>query len=83
MPIVAVDDAGDRRLDEYRNVPDPVLLEQHGVFVAEGRLVVRRLLSGSRFVARALMVTQVTSSGPTRFETEGRTEEPARDARAS
>ena len=57
MPIVAVDDAGDRRLDDYRNVPDAVLLAERGIFVAEGRLVVRRLLCSSRFAARSLLVT--------------------------
>ena len=57
MPILAVDDGADSRLDDYRNVPDPVLLEARGVFVAEGRLVVRRLLCGSRFAARSVMVT--------------------------
>jgi tRNA G18 (ribose-2'-O)-methylase SpoU len=57
VPIVAVDDAGDRRLEEYRNVPDPVLLAARGAFIAEGRLVVRRLLAGRRFAARSLMVT--------------------------
>ena len=62
MPIVAVEDAEDRRLDDYRNVPDPVLLAERGIFVAEGRLVVRRLLGGSRFAARSLMVTPTAQS---------------------
>lgn len=57
MPIVAVADPGDERLGDYRNVPDPVLLEERGIFVAEGRLVVRRLLGGSRFHTRSMMVT--------------------------
>ena len=32
------------RLADYRGVPDPELARARGVFVAEGRLVVRRLL---------------------------------------
>jgi tRNA G18 (ribose-2'-O)-methylase SpoU len=62
MPIVAVEDAGDRRLDDYRNVPDPVLLAERGIFVAEGRLVVRRLLCSSRFAARSLLLTPTALS---------------------
>lgn len=46
----------DPRLDEYRNVPDPALLRARGVFIAEGRHVVRRLLV-SRFRARSVLVT--------------------------
>ena len=59
---MAVDDAGDRQLDDYRNVPDGVLLAERGIFVAEGRLVVRRLLGFSRFATRSLMVTQAALS---------------------
>jgi tRNA G18 (ribose-2'-O)-methylase SpoU len=35
----------DPRLQNYRHVGDPAWLEQHGLFVAEGRLVVERLLA--------------------------------------
>jgi tRNA G18 (ribose-2'-O)-methylase SpoU len=49
--------ADDPRIADYRNVPDPELLASHGVFVAEGRHVVRRLLTESRFRARSLLVT--------------------------
>ena len=55
--IIQIDDPADARLAEYRNVPDPELLAQHGLFVAEGRLVVRRLLLDSRLPARSVMVT--------------------------
>jgi len=48
----------DPRVADYRNVPDPQLLERDGIFIAEGRLVVRRLLAGSRFTTRSIMVTQ-------------------------
>ena len=53
MPIVPVNDAHDSRIAEYRNVPDGVLLRDLGLFVAEGRLVVRQLLAASR-VRRAV-----------------------------
>jgi len=57
IAIIAVGDACDPRLADYRNIPDPVLVEQRGIFIAEGRLVVQRLLSGSRFPTRSVMVT--------------------------
>jgi tRNA G18 (ribose-2'-O)-methylase SpoU len=56
VAIVHIDDAGDARLAPYRNVPDRDLLIRHGLFVAEGRLVVRRLLEGSR-LPQSVMVT--------------------------
>jgi tRNA G18 (ribose-2'-O)-methylase SpoU len=52
-----VDDPRDDRLIDYRNVPDAELLAGRGIFVAEGRLVVRRLIAGSRFAVRSVMVT--------------------------
>ena len=55
--IVHVASISDPRLDDYRNVPDPELLRARGVFVAEGRHVVRRLLTESRFTTRSLLLT--------------------------
>ena len=57
MPLIRVNDPDDPRIDAYRNVPDPDLLIQGGLFVAEGRLVVRRLIEGRRFPVRSVMVT--------------------------
>jgi tRNA G18 (ribose-2'-O)-methylase SpoU len=56
--LVHITDPADPRLADYRNVPDPELVERSGIFIAEGRLVVRRLLTASRFAARSLMVTE-------------------------
>jgi len=55
--VFQLDDPGDPRIADYRNVPDPALLERRQVFVAEGRLVVRRLLQSPRLVTRSVMVT--------------------------
>jgi tRNA G18 (ribose-2'-O)-methylase SpoU len=55
--VIHVASVDDSRLDEYRNVPDPELLRTHGVFVAEGRHVVRRLLTESRFTTRSILLT--------------------------
>jgi tRNA G18 (ribose-2'-O)-methylase SpoU len=57
IAIIAVGDPHDPRLADYRNIPDPALAEPRGIFIAEGRLVVQRLLSGSRFRTRSVMVT--------------------------
>ena len=57
MPLIRIDDPADARLEDYRNVPDPELIAERGVFVAEGRLVVTRLLTDRRFRARSVLVT--------------------------
>ncbi len=54
--LVRVESADDDRLSEFRNVPDPQLLTRLGLFVAEGRMVVARLLA-SGLETRALLVT--------------------------
>ncbi|HSP89422.1 MAG TPA: RNA methyltransferase [Vicinamibacterales bacterium] len=55
--ILAIDDPDDPRVAEYRNIPDPELLRAHGVFVAEGRQVVRQLLASGRFETRSVLVS--------------------------
>jgi tRNA G18 (ribose-2'-O)-methylase SpoU len=56
VAIIRVNDSEDPRLETYRNVPDPDLLVRGGLFVAEGRLVVRRLIEGQRFSVQSVMV---------------------------
>ena len=63
MGIVHVASVGDPRLEDYRNVPDPDLLRSRGIFIAEGRHVVRRLLTGSRYAARSLLLTPAAAEG--------------------
>jgi tRNA G18 (ribose-2'-O)-methylase SpoU len=58
MPLISLQDVNDARVAEYRNIPDPDLLRSTGVFIAEGRLVVRRLLTSSRFAAQSVLVTE-------------------------
>jgi tRNA G18 (ribose-2'-O)-methylase SpoU len=57
VSVIHIEAAGDGRLDEYRSVPDPESLTRRGRFVAEGRLVVRRLLGESRLETRSVMLT--------------------------
>ena len=57
MPLIRVNDPDDPRIAAYRNVPDHTLLTEQGLFVAEGRLVVRRLIESPRLATRSVMVT--------------------------
>jgi len=50
-------DSTDPRLAPYRLVGDPQALEREGLFVAEGRLVVERLLEDGRFAPHSVLVT--------------------------
>jgi len=57
MNIETIDTLDDPRVADYRNVPDPVLLKQRGLFVAESRLVVRQLLAGHDYAVRSVLVS--------------------------
>lgn len=57
VPVITIDAEDDARLADYRNIPDAELAGRRGLFVAEGRLVVRRLLEESRLTPRSVMVT--------------------------
>jgi tRNA G18 (ribose-2'-O)-methylase SpoU len=58
VPLIA--DPTDPRVADYRAIPEPELLRTRGLFVAEGRLVVRRLLTSPRFRTRSLLVSERT-----------------------
>lgn len=58
MAFIPIDDPADPRLADYHNVPDPALIERRGIFVAEGRLVVSRLLASPRFATRSVLLTE-------------------------
>lgn len=49
--------ADDPRIANYRNISDRELLVRQGVFIAEGRLVVRRLLAAGTPRVRSLLVS--------------------------
>jgi tRNA G18 (ribose-2'-O)-methylase SpoU len=57
LHFLLIENPLDPRLDDFRNVPDAELIRRRGIFVAEGRLVVRRLLTESPLVTRAVMLT--------------------------
>jgi tRNA G18 (ribose-2'-O)-methylase SpoU len=53
-----LDDADADLLSPYRKIPDPELVARGGLFVAEGRLVVTRLLERGRLRVRSVLVTE-------------------------
>ena len=55
MPVIRIAEADDPRIREYRNVPDGDLMRRHGLFVAEGRLVVSRLLETTHALKSLLL----------------------------
>lgn len=55
--IVRIEQASDPRLAPFRHVGNPHALESAGLFVAEGRLVVERLIEDGRFPIHAILVT--------------------------
>jgi len=60
---VTIESLDDPRVAEYRNIPDPELLRHHGLFVAEGRHVVRHLLASTRFETRSVLLSPAAFEG--------------------
>jgi tRNA G18 (ribose-2'-O)-methylase SpoU len=58
MPIEHLTDPTDPRIAEYSAIPDAELVRRRGLFVAEGRLVVRRLIEGGRYRLRSLLLSE-------------------------
>jgi tRNA G18 (ribose-2'-O)-methylase SpoU len=60
---IRIVDLNDPRVALYRGIRDPELVRTHRVFIAEGRLVVRRLLESPHFRARSVLVTPAARAG--------------------
>lgn len=58
MPFDRIHAADDPRVAAYRDVRDPELVRARGLFVAEGRLVVRRLIEDRQYRLRSVLVNQ-------------------------
>jgi tRNA G18 (ribose-2'-O)-methylase SpoU len=58
MPVIHIDGPGDRRIADFHVVSDPELVGRRGLFVAEGRLVVERLIAAGRFRLRSLLLSE-------------------------
>jgi tRNA G18 (ribose-2'-O)-methylase SpoU len=63
VPLSEIESADDPRLAPYAHVADAGWLREHGLFVAEGRLVVRTLLTASAMGARSILVTRPALDG--------------------
>ena len=55
--VTCIESLADPRVAEYHNVANPDALRRSGLFVAEGRLVVRRLLANPCFRMHSVLVT--------------------------
>ena len=60
MPIEKVDGPDDPRVAAFREVTDAERLRAQGLFMAEGRLIVRRVLEDSRYRVRAALVNEAS-----------------------
>jgi tRNA G18 (ribose-2'-O)-methylase SpoU len=58
IEVTPIADPGDPRLDQFRGVNDAALLRVDKLFVAEGRLIVERVLADGRFEIAALMLNR-------------------------
>jgi tRNA G18 (ribose-2'-O)-methylase SpoU len=58
MRAEAIESLDDPRVAAYRNVRDADLRARDGLFLTEGRLNVKRLITGSRFRTRSVFVTE-------------------------
>lgn len=63
MQAELIDDPSDPRVGDYRHLIDAELRRRRGLFVAEGRGIVGRLLAGQRFRPRSLLVTESALEG--------------------
>jgi tRNA G18 (ribose-2'-O)-methylase SpoU len=63
MSIQRISDPHDSRLEAYHGVPEPELVRARGLFVAEGRLVVRRLIEDARYTVHSLLVSDAALRG--------------------
>jgi tRNA G18 (ribose-2'-O)-methylase SpoU len=61
MPVVRVTGDDDPGLAPYRDVPEPELIRNRGLFVAEGRTIVRRVIEDGRFRVRSLLVNDAAA----------------------
>jgi tRNA G18 (ribose-2'-O)-methylase SpoU len=56
--VIEIESVDDPRVSEYRHVGHPGWLVERGLFVAEGRLVVRRLFEAGTFNVRSVLVSR-------------------------
>src|SRR6185295_12946588 len=62
MTLERIECANDARAAVYREIGDGELLRARGVFVAEGRLVVRRVIEDARWAIESVLVNEAAFS---------------------
>jgi len=60
MDVIPVTDPFDARLGPFRHLRDADILRSHGLFVAEGRLVVERVLKDPRLTVEAVLLNRAS-----------------------
>ena len=63
MPVVEIASPDDPRLDDFRAVREPELVRRRGLFIAESRLVVARLVALPRYAIRSILATESGLAG--------------------
>src|SRR5262245_20850758 len=63
MRALAIEDLDDPRVADYRNVRDADLRVRDGLFMTEGRLNVKRLITVSPYRTRSVFVTEAGMHG--------------------
>jgi tRNA G18 (ribose-2'-O)-methylase SpoU len=63
MPFVRIDSNDDARVADYREMSDPELVRRRGLFVAEGRLVVARVIEDRRYAVQSVLVSEAACRG--------------------
>jgi tRNA G18 (ribose-2'-O)-methylase SpoU len=63
VTVIRIEDGHDPRLADYAGVRDPARLRDRGLFIAEGRFVVRRLLAAARVATQSLLLNEAALAG--------------------
>ena len=63
MPFERITRADDPRIAPYRDMSDSELMRSHGLFVAEGRLVVERVVDDRAYRLRSVLVNEAARRG--------------------
>lgn len=61
MALIRIDSLDDPRVADYRHVADPAYLQDRSLFVAEGRLVVARLITLPQWTLHSILVTKAAA----------------------
>jgi tRNA G18 (ribose-2'-O)-methylase SpoU len=60
MNVISISDPRDPRVRSYQNITDAELVRAHGLFVAEGRLIVERVLADRRYHVESLLLNEAS-----------------------